>query len=244
MNKTFLKNILIALGLFFAPLAFASTVDLSPTTVNVEPGETFTIQVYVNPQSATYSAKVELKYPADLLKVNSFVIDDTWMALKQPGYDAIDNVSGTLLKSGGYPGGFTNKILFGTVVFGAIKAGSATISVGSNTNIPNNSNVNTLVVSPSTVVSIVAPVITQQTTQQPTQQITAQVTQQTPTTQSTEETETPTQQTVAEENNSSETQMASLASTRSVWSNPWVLLLALIAIGFVVYIIYRKNKKK
>ena len=117
MNKIFFKNLLvIALGLFIAPIAFASTVDLSPTTVNVEPDKTFTVQIYINPQSATYSAKVELKYPADLLKVNSFTINDSWMALKQSGYDAIDNVSGTLLKSGGYPGGFTNKILFGTVV--------------------------------------------------------------------------------------------------------------------------------
>jgi hypothetical protein len=250
MNKTFLRNLSIALGLFFAPLAFASTVDLSPATVNIEPGKTFTVQVYINPQSNTYSSKVELKYPADLLQVSSFVINDSWMALKQSGYDAMDNVNGTLLKSGGYPGGFTSKILFGTVTFSAVKAGSATISVGSNTNIPNTSNVNTLTVSPSTVVSIIAPVIVQQQTttteKVPETTSTTKVTQQTtqPTTQLTQEVEEePAQQEVTEEDNSSEAQ-ASLASTSSAWGNLWGWLLALVVIGLVVYFIYRKNKKK
>jgi hypothetical protein len=246
MNKTILRNLSIALGLFFAPLAFASTVDLSPTTVNIEPGKTFTVQVYINPQSNTYSSKVELKYPADLLQVSSFVINDSWMALKQSGYDAMDNVNGVLLKSGGYPGGFTSKILFGTVTFNTVKAGSATISIGSNTNIPNVSNVNTLTDSPSVVVSIIAPVVIQPTTITTEKTSTTKVTQQTtqPTTQLTQEVEEePAQQEVAEEDNSSEAQ-ASLASTSSVWGNSWLWLLALVVIGFVIYIIYRKNEKK
>lgn len=264
MNKTILRNLSIALGLLFAPMAFASTVDLSPATVNTEPGKTFAVQVYINPQSSIYSSKVELKYPADLLQVNSFVINDSWMALKQSGYDAMDNINGTLLKSGGYPGGFASKTLFGTVTFSAVKAGSATISVGSNTNIPNASNVNTLTASPSAVVSIAAPVIVQQqktTTPEEVPEkiiVTAPVTKKTTTpekvpektttvsktiTPETPEAEAPTQQVAIEEDGPSEAQ-ASLVSTSSIWGNSWIWLLALIIIGSVVYFVYQRNKKK
>jgi hypothetical protein len=158
MTKTFLKSILLGLGLLFvAPFVFASTIDFTPTTVNVEANKNFTVQVYVNPQSATYSTKLELKFPADLLQVTSFTLNDSWMALKQAGYDATDNVNGVLLKTGGFPGGFSTKTLFGSVTFSAVKAGTANITVGTNTNIPNASNANTLTASSPVVVTITAP---------------------------------------------------------------------------------------
>ncbi len=267
MIKTFLKSILIGLGLFFAPLAFASTIDFSPNTVNVEPGKTFTVQVYVNPQAATYSAKVELKYPADLLQVSSFTIDDAWMALKQSGYDATDNINGVLLKSGGYPGGFSAKTLFGTVIFSAVKDGSATISVGSNTNIPNASNVNTLTASPSVAVSIVSPVITPptppiqpQSTPTPTPTVkttpkTNPVVQPQPTPTPSEETPEPPTEAQPEETFVTNVANDSQASLISVLGNAlslgtdnlfvgFLVILAIIAIIFYGYKFYQKKKRK
>jgi hypothetical protein len=242
MNKTILGNLLIVLGLLFAPLAFASTVDFLPATVNVEPGKTFTVEIYINPQSITYSSKVELKYPADLLQESSFVMNDSWIALKQSGYDVTDNVNGILLKSGGYPGGFASKTLFGTVTFSAVKAGSVAISVGSNTNIPNTSNVNTLTDSPSVIVSVVEPVIVQQQTATVTEKksettSTTKVGGQT-TTSSTQEAN---QQATAEDG-LAEAQMASLVSVSN--QSTWGWLLAIATIVLVGYVIYKKSKKK
>ena len=46
------------------------------------------------------------------------------------GYDSIDNANGVLIKSAGYPAGFSSVTAFGTISFSAKKAGSGTIKVG------------------------------------------------------------------------------------------------------------------
>lgn len=115
------------------PVLAATTVSFLPTSINVKPGQNFNVSIAINPQGTNnYVEKVELKYPADMLQVNSFSFGNTWMALAQPGYDLIDNIKGVLVKSAGYPGGLSSATTFGTVSFYAKKSGSGTITIGNN----------------------------------------------------------------------------------------------------------------
>ncbi len=135
MKKNILTITLAALGalILVMPTLAATTVSFSPASVSVKPGQNFNVSVVVNPQgTSNYVEKVVLNYPADLLQVNSFTLGSTWMALTQPGYDLTDNTNGVLIKSAGYPNGFSSATTFGTVSFYAKKAGSGTITIGSN----------------------------------------------------------------------------------------------------------------
>ena len=67
-----------------------------------------------------------------MLEVKSFTFAHLWMALVQPGYDSVDNVSGVLVKTAGYPGGLSSSASFGTISFSAKKAGSGVITIGDN----------------------------------------------------------------------------------------------------------------
>ena len=102
------SSVALLVALFFAsPVLAATTASLSPSSVNVVPGQVFSITATVNPQGVNnFAEKLEVNYPADTLEVISFVLSGNWMALTQAGYDSIDNINGTLIKSAGYPSGF------------------------------------------------------------------------------------------------------------------------------------------
>ena len=125
-----------ALGvMMFAGSAFAATTaTLSPETITVAPGAEFTVTVGVNPAGTTDDAeKMEIDYPANALEVVSFTQAPTWMALTQPGYDLNDTTNGVLIKTAGYPTGFSSATTFGTITFKA-KNSTATgsITIGAN----------------------------------------------------------------------------------------------------------------
>ena len=133
MKKIKLTNIIIALGMFmFAlPVMAATTASLSPASVNVTAGKSFSITVAVNPQGTNnYAEKLEVDFPAANLQVASFTLGSNWMALTQTGYDSTDNTNGVLIKTAGYPGGISGATTFGTITFYAKKSGSGTISIG------------------------------------------------------------------------------------------------------------------
>jgi hypothetical protein len=99
--------------------------------VSAQAGKTFTVNISVDPQGTTdYAEKIALKFPAGLLQVVSFAQAQNWMALPQSGYDLIDNGSGALVKTAGYPNGFKSSSNFGTVTFRVLKSGEGTISIG------------------------------------------------------------------------------------------------------------------
>lgn len=121
----------LGLALLALPVLAASTLSLSPTVVNITQGRTFNLTVAINPQgTADYTVKTELKFPADLLSVQSFSFAPNWMPLAQSGYDATDNTAGSLIKTAGYPAGLTTTTSFGTATFLAKKSGSAVIETG------------------------------------------------------------------------------------------------------------------
>jgi len=111
----------------------ATVASFSPSNISVAAGQSFNVLVTVNPQGVSdYAEKLEIKYPADILQVNSFTMNSQWLPLSQAGYDLMDNVNGVLIKSAGYPGGFSSATNYGTISFYAKKAGSGIIMVGNN----------------------------------------------------------------------------------------------------------------
>jgi hypothetical protein len=132
MKKIILTTLLSILGTIISTSVFAATtVSFSPVNINVVEGQNFNVSVSIDPQEIkNYAEKLVLNYPADLLAVNSFTFNDTWIPLAQPGYNLIDNTSGVLIKSAGYPGGFSSKTNFGIISFSAKKTGSGDIMIG------------------------------------------------------------------------------------------------------------------
>ena len=114
-----------------APALAATTISFVPAATIVSAGQSFSVVINVNPLGVSnYAEKVEVRYPADTLEVKEFTLANKWMALAQPGYDSIDNTSGVMVKTAGYPGGFFSAVTFGTVSFHAKKVGSGVITIG------------------------------------------------------------------------------------------------------------------
>ena len=152
-----------------APALAATTMLISPASVAVTAGESFSVAVSVNPgEVKNYTVKLAMEYPADVLEAISFTFGSGWMALPQAGYDLIDNGSGTLIKTAGYPGGLSSAASFGTVVFKAKQTGSAAIEVTANSLALDAQNQNAVDGLPvRTLVSVTAPtVISEEETQE------------------------------------------------------------------------------
>lgn len=135
-----------AFSLTLASLALsaqASTIQLSPTVVSVAPGQVVTFSVSVDPASATvFTVKTQIAYSADLLTPTSFSFGPGWMQLSQSGYDQMSG--GVVIKTGGYPNGFSTLKGMGTLTFTAKAAGIATITVQNASLALNDGNQNTL----------------------------------------------------------------------------------------------------
>jgi hypothetical protein len=158
MKKTYQKEIemivtevgLLALLGAFALLAlpvFAATLSSAPLSVDVKQGQTFNVNISADPQgSKAYTVKLELKFPANLLEVKSFNFGDnySWVAVSQPGYDLLDNTNGVLVKTAGYPKGFSSPVTFGTATFVAKKDGNGTIEVGADSMVLDSTSKNIL----------------------------------------------------------------------------------------------------
>lgn len=111
--------------------AIASTnIALVPNTANVIAGQKVELVVYANSNgSRNGTVKVDISYPADLLSVSSFTQSPIWMSNTESGYDLIDNTNGTIIKTAGYPRGFSSIVPFGTITFTAKKVGVATVKI-------------------------------------------------------------------------------------------------------------------
>lgn len=124
---TFLGALMFALP----ALAFASTTaSFNPNETSVALGEEFTVTVYIDSHGTKdFAEKLKINYPADLVEVRSFTQAPVWMSLNQPGYDLIDNTNGVLLKSAGYPNGFSTSTKYGAIVFKTLKSGNGKITL-------------------------------------------------------------------------------------------------------------------
>ena len=156
MSRT-IPAALASLALLVATPAYAATITLSPSTVTVVQGQTFTVLVDVDPQGAKlYTVKVNMSYPASLIEVTNFTIDSSW-PLTPPG-NSVNNVSGTLSETAGFTGGFTAVKRFGTMTVRAKANGTATISVSTGSGAYDSQSANKLSgTQGSTVATIAAP---------------------------------------------------------------------------------------
>jgi hypothetical protein len=161
MNKK-LITIIFAIGLLFSamPAMAATNFSFSPATVNVTEGKTFSVSVASNPNGvANFTTKMVVSFPADLLEVRSFTMGDNWMPLIQPGYNLVDNVNGSLIKTGGYPNpGYSSSVNFGTITFYAKKAGTGTVRIGTGSVSYDATNKNVIGTSPSMVSLVISAV--------------------------------------------------------------------------------------
>ena len=160
--KNILKKTVVIIAVMVVGIgggvAKASTLVLTPGTVNVTKGQVFNVAITLDSQGAqVYTAKANLKFPANLVRADAFTFDAGWFPLVQAGYDAIDNVNGILLKTAGFPGGSVGRKLFGTARFTAIANGTGAISAGAESLALDGGNNNTLTGTPSVAISISAP---------------------------------------------------------------------------------------
>jgi hypothetical protein len=147
MKKYFLVIAIFTLTfLMSSPLARASSVNLLPVSRSITAGETFQVKVMVDPLGEKiFTAKVVLTYPADLLKVVVFTFDEQWMPLNQTGLNQINNETGRLIKTGGYPAGLSAQTALGTVTFRALKTGEAVVTVGEDSMVLDSQSANNLI---------------------------------------------------------------------------------------------------
>jgi hypothetical protein len=112
------------------PALAATTASLNPANISVTAGKSFNVTIAVNPQGVNnYAEQLDVNYPANLLEVTAFNLGSNWMALTQSGYDSIDNTNGVLIKTAGYPAGFSGATTFGTITFYAKKSGNGAINI-------------------------------------------------------------------------------------------------------------------
>ena len=133
MQKKFTLLSVVALFLLVLvpQISLANSFTLRSSAKNIEANKTFTVSVYVTPSTSAniYTAQANISFPADLVSVESFSFASAWFPMNQAGYELIDNTKGKLIKTAGYPGGFSKEMLLGTLVFKSKKVGAVSISI-------------------------------------------------------------------------------------------------------------------
>lgn len=160
-KEKFFVSLVLLLSILVPQISLASAISLRSSTTKVEPTKTFTLSIYTDPKSvASYTMQANIKFPADLVSVESFTYNSAWLPLTPAGYDLIDNTNGKLIKTAGYPNGFSTETLLGTAVFKVKKAGTVVISTEKESYILDIDSTNTLNTYGSFSITASAPVVT------------------------------------------------------------------------------------
>jgi len=140
--KKIIITLFVLLAITLAPTSVKAEADVSllASSQNAKLGEQFSVAITVTPTSGekVYTSKVAVSYPSDMLEVVSFSFAPTWLALHVSGYDVVTN--DLIIKTAGYPGGFSTDKLFGSIIFRAKKEGVANIVLDNDTQILNGNN--------------------------------------------------------------------------------------------------------
>jgi len=160
-KEKFFVSLVLLLSVLVPQISLASVISLRSSSTKVEPTKTFTLSIYADPKSvASYTAQANIKFPSDLVSIESFTYNSAWLPLTPAGYDLIDNTAGKLIKTAGYPNGFSTETLLGTAVFKSKKAGTAIISTEKESYILDIDSNNTLSTYGSFSITAGAPVVT------------------------------------------------------------------------------------
>jgi len=140
-------------------MANAATLSFSPSSGSYEPGDTFSVSVYANPSAGEEItvAKLSASFPASMLEVVSFTQTTGWIPLATPGSDLIDNATGSLIKTAGFPARVTAQKQFGTITFKTKSVGTATVSIAGDSMLIDITNINKYVASTGANFTITAP---------------------------------------------------------------------------------------
>ncbi len=112
---------------FFTP-ASASTLSFSPVSIKVVKGQKFNLKINVTPVGGkNYTVKTNIKFPANLVKVDSWTYGTNWMPIRKPNYDYLSNSEGLVTRTAGYPEGFSSAVTFGTISFIAKSDGEGVV---------------------------------------------------------------------------------------------------------------------
>lgn len=97
----------------------ATTVILNPSSIEIKPEEEFSVKVYVDSSriKKTCTFKLGLRFSPEQLQAGKWEFADGWLSVSRPGYDLIDNKTGLIIKTAGFPGCWTGKKLIGTMTF-------------------------------------------------------------------------------------------------------------------------------
>jgi hypothetical protein len=161
MTKKILKFLTLGITFLFASQVQATTFSFSPVRISVKQGQTFNVNISINPLGVkNYTVKTSLKFPVDLVSLRTWTYANAWMPVRKGSYDYFSNVSGVLVRTAGYPEGFDKITSFGSAQFIAKKSGTGVISFSSdslalgadNTNLYAGGNQLTMNISPVTQV--------------------------------------------------------------------------------------------
>jgi len=135
-----LTTIVLGLSFLFPLAANAASFVVSPASGSYAAGNTITLQVSVNPAGATiYTAMLDARFSPETFEVVSFTLNDALLPLKQSGYDALNNTTGVLTKTGGFTG-ITSTASFGTAVLRAKVSGAGTFTIADTSKLLDGSN--------------------------------------------------------------------------------------------------------
>lgn len=136
-------------GLLFSsvPAVSAATLNAEPMKLTVATGEEVRVVVNVVPgvNERDYTAQVEMRYDPELFEFKTISYGNKWISVIRPVYDEAGFGNNSLVKTAGYPGGFTKPEVFGVATFIAKKSGTGTITFGDNSFVLDAYNNNTLV---------------------------------------------------------------------------------------------------
>jgi hypothetical protein len=150
----------MAFSLFFAlqfPLnAFAkATILIDPHSFQSAVGDKVKVNFILKTDGqSAYTVESNIRFSSDLLMLDTWTFADTWIPLRQPVYDKLDNVTGVLVRTAGFPSGAKDGALFGTATFITKKTGKANISLDVRSFILDNVNQNDFVNPDSVTVTI------------------------------------------------------------------------------------------
>lgn len=159
MKKTYQTIVatLLIIFCFTAIVAISDAAVINPSikSVTAKTGSTFTVRYAIDPQGeAVYTTKLQGKFPPGIVSLKSFNFTEGMIPLSQPGYDAINNTTGTFTKTAGYPKGISAYTVFGTATFSVIGVGSGEIILNNESFILNATDKNVLTSLPSATVVI------------------------------------------------------------------------------------------
>jgi hypothetical protein len=140
-----MKKLFIFVSLMFV-LPFitnASSFVITPSSGSYTNGDVVTLNISVNPAGSTiYTAMIDAKFSPETFEVLSFTLNDSMLAMKQTGYDSVDNGNGVFIKTGGYTGGVSSVTNFGTLILKAKNSGAGTFTINSSSKLLDSNNAN------------------------------------------------------------------------------------------------------